>query len=70
MVREQPFSRFDDENPYHHLREFEQLCSCLTIIGVAQETLWWKLFPFYLAEREKQWYIHNVGKVNEEWDEL
>ena len=70
MVREQSFSSFDDENPYHHLREFEQLCSCLSIAGKAQETLRWKLFPFSLAERAKQWYTHNVGKVNGEWEEL
>ena len=70
MVREQSFSGFDDENPYHHLREFEQLCSCLSIAGMAQETLRWKFFPFSLAERAKQWYAHNVGKVNGEWEEL
>ena len=34
MVREQSFSGFDNENPYHHLREFEQLCSCLLIKGM------------------------------------
>ena len=38
--------------------------------GMAQETLRWKLFPFSLAERAKQWYTHNVGKVNGEWEEL
>jgi len=70
MVREQSFSGFDDENPYHHLREFEQLCSCLSIAGMAQETLRWKLFPFSLIERAKQWYAHNVGKVNGELEEL
>jgi len=51
MVREQTFSGHDNENPYHHLREFEQLCSCLSIAGMAQETLRWKLFPFSLNER-------------------
>jgi hypothetical protein len=66
----QPFSGFDDENPYNHLREFEQLCLCLTIEGMAQETLWWKSFPLSLDKRPKQWYTHNVGKVNGEWDEL
>ena len=70
MVREQSFSGFDIENPYHHLREFEQLCSCLSIAGMAQETLRWKLFPFSLSERASQWYTHNVGKVNREWGEL
>ena len=70
MVREQPFSGYELENPYHHLREFEQLCSCLSIVGMAQETLRWKLFPFSLNERARQWYAHNVGKVNGEWEEL
>ena len=31
MVQDQAFSGLDYENPYHHLREFEQLCACLTI---------------------------------------
>jgi len=70
MVREQPFSGYELENPYHHLREFEQMCSCLSIAGMAQETLRWKLFPFSLAKKAKQWYTHNVGKVNGEWEEL
>jgi hypothetical protein len=46
MLREQPFSGFNDENPYHHLREFKQLCSCLTFSGMAQEIVRWKLFNF------------------------
>jgi hypothetical protein len=66
MVWEQPFSGLNDVNPYHHLREFEQLCSFLAIAGMAQETHWWKLFSFSLNERAKQWYAHNVGKVNRE----
>ena len=70
MVREQTFSGHDNENPCHHQREFEQLCSCLSITGMAQETLRWKLFPFSLSERVRQWYAHNVGKVNREWEEL
>jgi len=70
MVREQTFSGFDYENPYHHLREFEQLCACLTILSMSQDTLWWKLFPFSLDERVKQWYNHNIGKVAGDWEEL
>jgi hypothetical protein len=62
MVWEQAFLGLDYENPYH-LREFEQLCACLTISSMSQETLRWKLFPFSLDERAKQWYTHNVGKV-------
>ena len=64
MVWEQTFLGLDYENPYHHLREFEQLCACLTILSISQETLGWKLFPFSLDGRARQWYDHNVGKVN------
>ena len=39
MVREKSFSGIEDENPYTHLCEFEQLCSCLTIAGMTQETI-------------------------------
>jgi hypothetical protein len=70
MVREQAFSGLDYENPYHHLRKFEQLCAFLTILGMSQETLWWKLFPFSLNKRAKQWYAHNIGKVASNWEEL
>jgi hypothetical protein len=70
MVLEQTFSGFDYENPYHHLREFEQLCACLTISGMSQDTLQWKLFPFSLDERAKQWYAHNIGKVAGDLKEL
>jgi hypothetical protein len=70
MVREHTFSGYDYENPYHHLREFEQLCACLTITGMSHETIRWKLFPFSLDERAKQWHTHNVGKVVVDWEEL
>ena len=46
IVLEQTFWGFDYENPYHHLREFEQLCACLTISGMSQETLRWKVVSF------------------------
>jgi hypothetical protein len=70
MVWDQAFSGLDYENPYHHLGEFEQLCACLTISGMSQETLHWKLFPFSLNKRARQWYDHNIGKVNGDWKEL
>ena len=70
MVREQTFSGEEDENPYVHLREFEQLCSCLNIPGMTHDTIKWKLFPFSLSKRVKQWYAHTVRSVNGDWDEL
>jgi hypothetical protein len=46
------------------------LCSCLTIAGMKQEAIKWKLFPFSLLGRVKQCYDHTVGAVNGNWDEL
>jgi len=37
---------------------------------MSQDTLWWKLFPFLLDERAKQWYAHNIGKIASVWVEL
>jgi hypothetical protein len=70
MVRDKPFSGLKNENPYTHLREFEHLCSCLTIAGMSQEIIKWKLFPFSLLGKAKQWYAHSVRGVNRDWDEL
>jgi len=56
MVREQSFSGWISENPYHHLREFEQLCSFILVEGMTQNTLKWKLFPFSLIEGANLWY--------------
>jgi hypothetical protein len=70
LVWEQPFSGAKDEDPYNHLQEFEELCSCLVIQGIKQETLRWKLFPFSLTERAEQWYIHNVGNMSSDWERL
>jgi hypothetical protein len=54
MVQHQSFSGLENEDPHNHLREFEQLCSCLTIDGMTQETLKSKLFQFSLLGRAKQ----------------
>jgi hypothetical protein len=70
MVREQSFSGDKDECPYSHLRKFEQLCSCLVITGMSQDTLKWKLFPFSLTGRAKQWYSLNVRSMEGEWESL
>jgi hypothetical protein len=70
MVQDQPFSGLKDENPYTHLREFEHLCSCLAIAGMTQETIKWKLFPFSLLGKAKQWYAHSIRGVNGDWDKL
>jgi len=70
MVQEKPFSGDEDENPYTHLWDFEQLCSCIHIHGMKRDTLKWKLFPFSLTGIAKRWYTRHVGSVNGEWEKL
>jgi len=60
MVRAQTFSGLENEDPDHHLQVVEELCSCLVIPGISQETLSWKLFPFSLVGKAEQWYTHNM----------
>jgi hypothetical protein len=70
MVWEQTFSGGISENPYLHLRDFELVCSCLSIVGMTHETLKWKLFPFSLRDESKQWHTLSIKKFHGEWEEL
>jgi len=70
MDRGRTFSGLGIEDPHHHLQEFEELCLCLVILGMSQETLRWKLFPFSLVEKAEQWYTHNMRSLNGDWEEL
>jgi hypothetical protein len=49
MVKEKSFFGLADEDPYTHLREFEQLCSCRSIAGMTQETLKWT--PYWVERK-------------------
>ena len=53
LIRDQSFPGEGNENPYSHLREFEQTCACLRIAGTSDKTLKWKLFLFSLMGRDK-----------------
>ena len=70
MVRSQSFSGHKDENPYTHLREFEKNYSIISIPGMHHETVKWKLFPFSLTGRAKEWYYVTVGSVDGDWNIL
>jgi hypothetical protein len=41
MVQSLSFSAGVDENPYLHIRDFEQTCDCLHIEGMSDQTLHW-----------------------------
>ena len=70
MVRAQPLFGLENENPCHHLHKFEEMCLCLSISGMTQETRRWKLFPFSPTGKAKQWYTFAIESMNGDWDEL
>ena len=70
MVRELSFSGLSSENPDHHLREFEQLCSHFASASMKQDALRWMLFPFSLKGRAEQWYTSNTYTRKGSWDSL
>jgi len=70
LVPSLSFSGEGDENPYIHIREFEQTCDCLQIEGMSDETLRWKIFPFSLKGKARQWYDRVVGKQRGDWGSL
>ena len=43
QIRDKSFLGEGNENPYSHLREFEQICACLRITGMFDKILRWKL---------------------------
>jgi hypothetical protein len=52
-VQSLSFSGGVDENPYLHIRDFEQTCVCLRIEGMSDQTLRWKLCPFSLKGKTR-----------------
>jgi len=62
MIQNLSFSGKEDENPYLHIRDFEQTCDCLRIEGISNKTLRWKLFPFSLRGEARQCYNQKVGQ--------
>jgi hypothetical protein len=70
MIQSQPFLGKKDKNPYLQIQEFELTCDCLRIEGMSDETLRWKLFPFPLKGRAKQWYARTIGKKQGDWGSL
>jgi len=67
MIQSLSFLGEVDENSYLHIQDFEQTCDCLRIEGIFDKTLRWKLFPFSLKGRARQWYNQKVSKQQGDW---
>jgi len=49
------FHGLDLENPYLHLREFEEVCNTYNDLNCSMNTIKLKLFPFSLKDKVKTW---------------
>jgi hypothetical protein len=58
LVRELNFAGGLDENPYKHMKDFQEICVTLMISGMNHETLKWKAF---------QWYKLHVSSCHGSW---
>ena len=49
------FHGLDLENPYLHLREFEEVCNTYNNLNCSMNTIRLKLFHFSLKDKAKTW---------------
>ena len=49
------FHGMESENPYSHMREFEEVCNTFKEETVIVDLMWLKLFPFTLKDKAKIW---------------
>jgi hypothetical protein len=64
------FHGLDLENPYLHLREFEEVCNTYNDLNCSMNTIRLKLFPFSLKDKAKSWLQNLRSGSIPAWDEI
>ena len=64
------FHGLDLENPYLHLREFEEVCNTYNDLNCSMNTISLKLFPFSLKDKAKTWLQNLRSGFIRAWDEM
>jgi hypothetical protein len=64
------FHGLDLENPYLHLREFEEVCNTYNDLNCSMNTIRLKLFPFSLKDKVKTWLQNLRSRSIHAWDEM
>ncbi|XP_073024280.1 uncharacterized protein [Primulina eburnea] len=64
------FHGLDSENPYMHLREFEEVCNTYNDLNCSMNTIRLKLFPFSLKDKAKTWLQNLRSGSIRTWDDL
>jgi len=64
------FHGLELENPYLHLREFEEVCNTYNDLNYSMNTIRLKLFPFSLKDKVKTWLQNLRSGPIRAWDEM
>jgi hypothetical protein len=64
MVQQSPFCGKASEDANAHLQHVLEICSTFTIRGVSQDVVHFRLFPFSLLGKAKQWFYSNKEAVS------
>jgi len=64
------FHGLELENPYLHLREFEEVCNTYNDLNCSINTIRLKLFPFSLKDKDKTWLQNLRSGSIRTWDEM
>jgi len=64
------FHGFESENPYLHLREFEEVCNTCTDQNCSMNIIRLKFFPFSLKDKAKTWLQNLRSGSIRTWDEM
>jgi len=51
------FRRLANENPYQHIKKFEDICGTMKYNQMTEESLKLRIFPFFLKEKAKAWLL-------------
>ncbi|XP_026422236.1 uncharacterized protein LOC113318306 [Papaver somniferum] len=71
MIQMLPIFRgVESENPYYHVREFEQICRTMQFENISEDSLKLRLFTFSLKESAKSWFYSLRPQSITTWDQL
>ena len=64
------FHGLDSENPYLHLKDFEEICNNLNKQNISEDFIKLKLFTFSLKEKAKTWFYSLRPSSISTWEEM
>lgn len=64
------FHGFVGEDPNKHLKEFHVVCSSMKPIGISEEQVKLRAFPFSLADNAKEWLYYLPSGTITTWNEM